>query len=133
MPRTLRHDRRAGIAGHDFFDAGADERRFGLQKRNRLTLHVRTHERPVRVVVFKERNQRGRDRHQLFRRHVDQVDLFVGRQRVFAGLTGGDQLVLELALVIEFGVGLRHDVPHLFGRGHIDRLRRSPVRSTTLR
>ena len=72
--RALRHDGRTRIAGHDFFDAGADQRRLGLQQRHRLTLHVRAHQRAVGVVVFKERDQRGRDRDQLLRRDVDQVD-----------------------------------------------------------
>mmetsp|Transcript_2825 Transcript_2825/g.3730 ORF Transcript_2825/g.3730 Transcript_2825/m.3730 type:complete len:450 (-) Transcript_2825:1173-2522(-) len=64
---TLGHDGRAGIPCHDLFDAGTDQRRFCAQQRNRLTLHVRTHESAVRVVVFQERNERGRNRDQLLR------------------------------------------------------------------
>ena len=40
---------------------------FGAQRRHRLALHVRAHERAVRVVVLEERNQRGRHRHDLLR------------------------------------------------------------------
>ena len=45
------------------------------EERYGLTLHVGAHERAVRVVVLEERDQRGRDRHDLLRRHVHVVDL----------------------------------------------------------
>ena len=43
------------VAGDALFDAGADERRLGLEQRHALALHVRTHERAIRVVVLEER------------------------------------------------------------------------------
>jgi hypothetical protein len=52
-----------------------DERGVGLEQRHRLALHVRAHERAVRVVVLEERDQRRRDRDELLRAHVDQADL----------------------------------------------------------
>jgi len=64
--RTFRHDRRARIAGNNFFDACANSGASALQKWNSLTLHVRAHQGAVRVVVFKERDQRGRNRHSCF-------------------------------------------------------------------
>jgi hypothetical protein len=75
---AARHDRGARVAGHDGFDAGAHERRVRLQKRHGLTLHVRAHQGAVGVVIFQERDQRRRDRDQLLRRHVDQVDRIGG-------------------------------------------------------
>ena len=72
MPSRLATTRDAGVAGDDALDAGADERRRGADERHRLALHVRAHERAVRVVVLEERDQRGGDRHQLVRRHVHQ-------------------------------------------------------------
>ena len=45
-------NRRPRIAGHGFFHAGADERRFGANQRHRLALHVRTHQRTVGVIVL---------------------------------------------------------------------------------
>jgi hypothetical protein len=54
------------------------KRRLGLQQRHRLTLHVRAHQRAVGVVVLEERDQRGGDRDQLLRRHVDQVHVSRG-------------------------------------------------------
>ena len=47
----------------------------GAEERHRLALHVRAHERAVRVVVLEERDQRRGHRHQLVRRHVHQVDV----------------------------------------------------------
>src|SRR5271166_3000251 len=44
-PGTARGDRRAGIPGDDAFHAGSDERRFGVNERHRLALHVGTHQR----------------------------------------------------------------------------------------
>ena len=65
----------AGIARGHALHAGADKRRFGAQQRNGLPLHVRTHQRTVCVVVFKERNQAGRHRDELFRTDVHVLDL----------------------------------------------------------
>ena len=66
--RTAGGDGGAGIARDRLFHAGADQRRVGLQQRHSLALHVRAHQSAVRVVVLEERDQRGRDRHQLLRR-----------------------------------------------------------------
>ena len=79
---------RAGIAGRDVFHAGADIRRVGAQQRNRLALHVRSHERAVGVVVLEERNQAGRNRDQLLRTDVDVLDLIAMLQHEVAGLAG---------------------------------------------
>ncbi|MPN46000.1 hypothetical protein SDC9_193579 [bioreactor metagenome] len=60
-------DHGAGIDRNAFFQPGADQRRFRHQKRHRLTLHVRTHQRAVGVVVFQERNDPGGGADQLLR------------------------------------------------------------------
>ena len=52
---AARRDGGAGVARDDAFKAGADERRFRLQQRHGLALHVRAHERAVGVVVLQER------------------------------------------------------------------------------
>ena len=52
---------RARIDRRLIFHTGTDNRGFGFEKRHSLTLHVRTHQSTVRVVVFKERNHRGGD------------------------------------------------------------------------
>ena len=78
--RPARHDDGARIARRDVLHAGADERRPRLEQRHGLALHVRSHQRAVRVVVLEERDERGRDRHELLRRHVDVVDLLARRR-----------------------------------------------------
>src|SRR5882672_9374453 len=67
---ALAEDHRAGIARGDAFHTRADERRFTLDERNRLALHVRTHQRAVGVVVFEKRNQAGSHGNELLRRNV---------------------------------------------------------------
>ena len=52
----------AGVAGELALHARADERRVAADERHGLTLHVRAHERAVRVVVLEERHERRRDR-----------------------------------------------------------------------
>src|ERR1035441_1963036 len=57
----LAENDRARVAGDDALEARADERRLGAQERNRLALHVRAHEGPVRVVVLEKRDERRGD------------------------------------------------------------------------
>ena len=84
----------AGVDRGAELHAGADERRLGLQQRDRLALHVRAHQGAVGVVVLEERDQRGRHRHDLLRRDVHVVDL-VGRDVVdLAALAPHEDLVL---------------------------------------
>jgi len=45
------------------------------RKSARLALHVRAHERAVRIVMFQKRNQEAGDRHDLLGAHVHEVDL----------------------------------------------------------
>ena len=52
----------------------ADERRARIEERNSLALHVRAHERAVRVVMLEERDERRGDRDELLRRHVHVID-----------------------------------------------------------
>ena len=50
----LAQHHRARVTGHDRFEAGADNRRFAAQQGYSLTLHVRTHQGTVGVVVLEE-------------------------------------------------------------------------------
>jgi len=94
------------VAGGAGFDAGADERCFGAHERHGLALHVGAHQRAVGVVVLDERNQRGRDRNDLARRHVDEVDLLRIEQRQVGGRTEERLGFEHLLQVFERG-GLR--------------------------
>ena len=103
------NDHNLGVAGNALFDAGADERRLGLEKRHALALHVRTHERAIGVVVLKERNHAGGNGDDLLGRNVHEVDLAGGHLDEVAVLAGG-HLADEVALVIDLGVGLGDDL-----------------------
>ena len=72
---ALREDDVTGVLGGARLDPGTYVRSLRHHERHRLLLHVRAHEGPVGVVVLDERDQRGRDRHDLLRRDVHQVDL----------------------------------------------------------
>ena len=113
----------ARIARRDAFHAGADDRSLRAQQRHGLALHVRAHQRAVRVVVLEERNQRGGHRDELLRADVDVIDFFAADQHEVAGLTGVDQFRNDAALVVELHVGLRDGVPVFFPRREIERER----------
>ena len=137
LPVALGEDHVAGVAGGAGLDAGADVGRLGDHQRHGLLLHVGAHEGPVGVVVLDEGDERGRDRHDLLRRHVHQVDLGGrhevdlagravgggGRPDPHAGALGAtaDQHALlgEAAVVVEGGVGLGDDVLLLLVGGQV--------------
>ena len=127
----VRGDRghRTGLLGGDdvtgvdrsaVLHAGADQRRLRLDQRHRLALHVRAHERAVRVVVLEERDQRGRHRHHLARRDVHVVHLG-GRDDVDLAHPLADQhpLLGEGAVLVQRGVGLRDDEAVLLVGGEV--------------
>ena len=57
----LGHDDRVGVSGHLLLHARPYKRCLGQDERNRLPLHVRSHQGPVSVVVFEEGYEGGRD------------------------------------------------------------------------
>ena len=117
------NDDRAGITRGDAFHAGADERSFALDQRHGLALHVRSHQRAVRVVVLKEWNQAGSDGDELLRRNVDVVDFFAILQNEVAGLAAVDEFGGDFEALVERGVGLRDHVAVLFPRREIEAVR----------
>ena len=82
-------------------------------------MHVGAHQRAVRVIVLKERDQRGRDRHKLLWRHVHQRDLVTRSHQVVARLACRDQLFNEGSVFGQFRRSLRDGVLLLFHRGEI--------------
>ena len=70
----------ARVTGRDVLHARAHVRGLGAEQRHRLALHVAAHQRAVRVVVLEERDQRGRHRHELLRRDVDELDVLARRR-----------------------------------------------------
>src|SRR5882672_7841701 len=124
----------ARVDGHRTLHARADERRLGAQRRDRLALHVRAHQRAVRVVVLEERNQRRGHRHDLLRRHVHVLDLIRGQQRELVLVPARHEIFGELALRRQDRVGLRdHVLAFLDGRQVIDVGRDPAVHDAAIR
>ena len=106
--RLAREHDVAGVDRRAALHAGADQRRVGDEQRHGLGLHVRAHQRAVGVVVLEERDHRRRDRPDLLRRDVDQIDLLRRHGHVLTGLGAAQDLVAEqLAVLVERRVGLR--------------------------
>ena len=91
------------------FETSADERRLGDDQRHALALHVRAHQRAVRVIVLEERNQSRRDRDKLLRRDVHVVDLRRLHFEEVAAITNRDLLLREVpfASIVAFACATR--------------------------
>ena len=92
-----------GVDRSPELEPGADDRRLRDHQRHSLLLHVRAHERTVRVVVLEERDERRRDRHDLRRRDVHVLDVLREHR---------DRLALARAaqhLLVQEAAGLRID------------------------
>src|SRR5713101_3273758 len=113
---AARHHAHARVARDRRLDAGAHQRRGRAQERHGLALHVRAHQRAVRVVVLQEGDQRSRHRDELVGRHVHQRDVLGARLGELARLAAGDQRGGEVALLVEGGVRLGDDVLLLLER-----------------
>ena len=113
---VLRDDDVARVDRGAILHAGADERRLRDHQRHGLPLHVRAHQRAVGVVVLEERDHRGRDRHDLRRRDVHEVDVLGARDHGLAlGRAAEHLVVLELAVLVDGLRGLRDRVLRLLG------------------
>ena len=76
LPGPLGPDDHPRVLGDGHFQPGADQGRFGDEQRDRLPLHVGTHQGAVGVVVLEEGNQPCGDADHLARRDVDEFNLF---------------------------------------------------------
>ena len=84
--------------------------RFGFEKRNCLTLHVRTHQSTVSIVIFKERNHCCSNRYNLLGRNVHVVNVFSGNFEDFLSVTCGNLFIKESAVFINRLVRLCYDI-----------------------
>lgn len=119
-PGLVGDDDVAGVDRGAQLHPGADQRGLAAYQRNRLALHVGTHQGTVGVIVLEERDHRGRHRHHLARRHVHVVHL--GRRHVLdlARLTANQHARLfEAAVGVNRRVGLRHHVAVLLVGGQV--------------
>ena len=116
-------DDRARITRRHTLHAGANERSLALDKRHSLALHVRAHQRAVRVVVLEERDEARGHGDELLRRDVNVIHFVAALQNEVAGLPAIDEFSGDAQLFIERGVSLRNDVTILFPRREIEAIR----------
>ena len=83
-----------------------------LNKRHRLAHHVRAHQARF-ASSFSRNGIRPSNRYQLFRRHIDEIDIF-RRTCEIATYPATDQVFDKLTLFIKLGVRLRNRVTALF-------------------
>ena len=114
--RALGEDGHVRVGGHGLLHARADDRHLGDEERHRLALHVRAHQRAVRVVVLEERDERRGHADDLLRRDVHVVHLVRRHLDVVAVLTGQDALREDLALRVDLDVDRGHDPAGLLVR-----------------
>src|SRR5208282_2285908 len=117
---ALADHRNARIAAYRALQAGADQRRVGLQQRNGLALHVRSHQGAVGVVVFKKRDQGRGHRDELVGRHVHVLDVLGADHGGLTADARGDEVGGEAAVRVELRVGLRDHLVFLVEGGQID-------------
>ncbi len=122
-PLSLAEDHRARVLGGDLLHPGTHQRSLGPHQRHRLALHVRAHQRPVGVVVFQERDERRRHRHELLRRHVDELHLVALDEFEFAGHPRGDAVLDDPAVLGHLDVGLGDDPLVLLPGGQVEGMR----------
>ncbi len=94
---TSRADEQARVRRHIAFHPGCNNRRLGYQQRHSLPLHVGAHQRPVRVVMLKERDQAGGDTNHLTRSDVDVFNLVWRHENKVAVVAGDNGLACHLA------------------------------------
>ena len=109
----------AGVHAQLVLDAGSDDRRLCDHQRHGLTLHVRTHEGTVRVVVFQERDHGRRDGDHHARGDVDVVDAVAVDLDDLVAVAAGDTVVDEAAVFIDRLARLRDDVAVFDVRRHV--------------
>ena len=116
----FRNDADTGVYGCFCFDTGSYNRSIGNHKRYGLTLHVGSHQRTVRIVVLKERDQRRSDGEYHLRRHVHVIKhvRLVGLGLI--QITSGNVLVEEVSFCIQRLICLCYMVIILFICGHVD-------------
>ena len=89
-----------------------------------MTLHVRSHQSAVCVIVFQERNQCRRNGNQLSGRNVNQRDFFGRTKDELAVFTASNQLVFDKAVfAVQFRVCLSDDFFAFFHGGQINNRR----------
>ena len=103
-----------GVDGRVLFHTGGNQRNIRVDERHGLCLHVGTHQRAVRIIMFEERDQRGADTDHLLRGNIHVFDVFRGRGREFGIMADRNALLVELHVRLHPGIGLG-DAEFIFG------------------
>ena len=115
------HDSGGRVHRHGALNTGTYQRFFGTQTGHGLTLHVGTHQGAVGVIVLQEGNQRGGYGYHLAGSHVHILHAVGTGHDGFAFFAAGNQIALQVAFLIHFGVGLRNHITAFFnGRQIVD-------------
>ena len=126
------HDH-AGEVAHGAFHTRGNARWIDLDQRHCLTLHVRTHERAVCVVVLEERNERRRNADDLLRTDVDVLDLTRGNFRQIAVNTREHGAFKGLAVALQHIRSREHTLEFLIGAQEFDLSRNLAVLDLAIR
>ena len=126
--RAPRDAEDARVVGDLALETRSDERRFGLDERHGLPLHVASHEGPVRVVVLEERNKGRGGAHELVRRNVHEMDFLRIDENEIPPVPRHHDGLDELAVLVELGVRVGDDViVFLVRREHLGLVRDEAV------
>ena len=99
--RSLCDNLRSGILNQISLQTGSHDRGLRGNNRNCLTHHVRSHQRSVGIIMLQERDQRRRDRCNLIRGNIDQIDILSGCQREVRIFSGFYPFIRKLAIFID--------------------------------
>ena len=103
---TAGRNHSARVPSHLELKARAHKRRVGVEKRNRLPLHIRAHKSSVRVIMLQERDQGRSHRYELVWCHIHVVDVIGLKQRKVPPLPAEDKIVDEVAVWVQRCIGL---------------------------
>ena len=135
--RVLSNNGNTGVVGSLVFDTRTNQWCVWIDQRNRLTLHVGTHQGTVRVIVFQERNCGRGNGNNLLRRNVHVVNLVDRNFDVFLTLTSQNNIRSKWSIFVQNWVTLGNDEVIFFvGRQVVNLVRnlvRIPVNTTVWR
>ena len=116
---ALRLDTDLGVHGTLLLDAGGDDRRLRYHQRHRLTLHIRTHQGTVCVVVLQEGDECRRDGGHHLGRNVEVVDHLAVNGDDLVAVAAGDAGVEQHTVLIDRLLRLRDMVVILDVGSHV--------------
>ena len=105
-PAVTRDRKHAGVIASTVFHTRTDKWRLRDKQRHSLTLHVRPHEGAVRVVVFKEWDERRSNGDHLLWRYVHVLNAFFFNDKVFFPTTGVNLILNDHVVFIKLRVRL---------------------------